>query len=177
MPRETQSYAYAIIIWHTRAHGKNTRAPARNTHKHKDQNSSKMQPLACYRVDSKVSVGIKTEACRQPPWREKHNWQNYRGGLSMELSRCSCCTKKHVFTRVSRDSTGWQTKGAEYFGKCLWLHMYMAGKTPTKKEDIFLAIQAPVGSSFCEHILLSAVQTVLTELKGTSCLPRASVFV
>ena len=48
--------------------------------------------------------------------------------------------------------------------------MYMTGKTPTKKEDIFLAIQAPVGSSFCEHILLSAVQTVLTELKGAAYL-------
>ena len=50
-----------------------------------------------------------------------------------------------------------------------------AGKIPTTKN--IKNLQAPVGSWFCEYFLLSTVQTVLTELKGTRCFPSASGFI
>ena len=119
-------------------------------------------------VTSKASIEISTETCRHPPWPDTNSCQNYQ---------VLCCNiishEKHVFARARRDSKGWQTTGAEYCAK-----MFMAvqaGKTRTAKKIYFS--QAPVGSSFCERFLLSTVQTVLTELKGTSCLPSASGFI
>ena len=103
----------------------------------------------------KASIEISTETCRHPPWPDTNSCQNYQ---------VLCCNiishEKHVFARASRDSKGWQTTGAEWCSK-----MFMAvqaGKTRTTKKIYFS--QAPVGSSFCEHFLLSTVQTVLTEL-------------
>ena len=103
--------------------------------------------LAAVAVTSRVSIEINTDLPTPTV-----TWLQQLAVPQSVLSKQRIMFhEKHTLARASRDSRGWQTIGAEYFGK-----MFMAvhaGKTPTTKKIYFW--QAPVDSSFCQHFLSS----------------------
>ena len=102
VPHEKQSYARPNYMTYPSARQKHSSA-AKNSPKHKDQNlpmytcayHQKCNHYLAVGVDSKVSEDTQRRAVSHHD--EKPQLTNYRGGLPMALSRCSCCTRSMFY--------------------------------------------------------------------------------